>query len=257
MLKLWCAFATFNDAFELKNRVIAFRFGDIFVRNFRSADEAAKYGMEETTPLVFQNELMFEKYLNENNPSSIEFGPIVCDRANPKLFQWAPLTIDFDMNGAMADKRNCKCGPTNDKKVCNQCWEQFMVPAMNTIHSVLEKIFKFKSVLTLFSGRRGFHVYVLDAEVWSYSQQQREAIFAQFNGVDIDKQACSLGHLVKAPLIIHPATQMRAIPIDNTFRPENYPQNLDLKSCIELIEEKLRDGRNTGPVFGRKEKSKE
>lgn len=269
LAELWAKFATLGGTFLLEQREFAFRFkGGIFCRNFtyQEREDAETFWVANEFRADFEPEAVGEKkwrvpctfrdaehlaaYLNMYKPTSVELGPVhpgrsrSKERNNPLLLHRAPLVVDVDMNPTNASKRTCPCG-NNDKLVCNVCWEQFLVPAMREIHRVFIEVFNFKSVLTVFSGRRGFHVYVLDREVWEYTQEARKAVLSQFQDVDIDENVVDVGHLLKAPLIVHPGTGRRAIPIDDSFRPDDYPPEVDLKKCIAFIEKKVRDGRDS------------
>lgn len=84
------------------------------------------------------------------------------------------LIIDVDFDCATMDRTNlCNCGTAS--RVCNTCWMRFMWPAQLVLEYLLRHFFEFKAFFTVFSGRRGFHIWVVDKRVIQWTYEQRAA----------------------------------------------------------------------------------
>lgn len=97
---------------------------------------------------------------------------------NNMASQFGHVLIDVDLGtGEDAYDRTgiCDCGM--DRKACDYCWEAFMQPAMLVLDYILGDFFGFKAMFKVFSGRRGFHIWILDRRVIHWTNQQR-ATFA-------------------------------------------------------------------------------
>jgi len=81
------------------------------------------------------------------------------------------LDVDLDHN---YDRTGvCECGVA--KRVCNVCWEVFMRPAQLITLRVLREVLEFRAVFCVFSGRRGFHTWVLDRRAVTATASERAA----------------------------------------------------------------------------------
>jgi len=269
---LWCDFATLGGEFPLCSRELVFRFSpDSFSRYlyFQTEDQAINYlkirnleidfteSIQQTDdgkyrlPYVFKDaDDLWNTFVSQRKPKSLEYGAVYLtpDRDHvktlPHFICYWPLVFDVDID-EYDELRSCKC-KGHRYKVCDDCWEEFMQPAIRYLNQELTETFAFQAVLTVFSGRRGFHVWVLDYEVWSYTQKQREAIYAALNQVRFDMGVGTKpSHLLKAPLLVHPASKEKrmSIPIDDTFKPSLYPAKVNIQQCIEIIREKIQNGR--------------
>jgi DNA primase catalytic subunit len=102
-----------------------------------------------------------------------------------------------------------------------------MMPIMKATKSFLVDLFGFKSVLFIFSGKRGFHCYILDPKVWTWTSEQRAALLHRIpTPIKFDEAiTVDLGHLVKMPLFPHQATKRISCPIGDLdgFRPSHAP----------------------------------
>lgn len=97
----------------------------------------------------------------------------------------AEFKIDVDLD-VMGHLRAC-CG--SEKRVCGRCWV-FGLTAAQAIAYVLRRIYMFRHVLCVFSGRRGVHVWVFDPVVLAYSQGRRLQIYQTFRAAE----ACNAVH---------------------------------------------------------------
>jgi len=92
----------------------------------------------------------------EERPLSAPFGEVV---------------IDMDMDSSIHNRsKMCKCG--NERKVCDTCWRVFMRSALLCLYAILD-FMGIKRYFTVFSGRRGFHMWLLDDRCFYWTQEQR------------------------------------------------------------------------------------
>lgn len=88
-----------------------------------------------------------------------------------------PLVFDWDLDTKKRDAWNkCDCEKT---QVCSLCWAAFAEPARMALLRVLRFWMGYSQIVCIFSGRRGFHTWVLDKETYHLTVSQREAIFAK------------------------------------------------------------------------------
>jgi len=80
-----------------------------------------------------------------------------------------PLRFDVDVTD-WADCCSCNC--SQNKTVCAHCW-CFANLAMYCLHETLRKDFGFKDITTFYSGRRGFHMYIRDEQVYAMTGEER------------------------------------------------------------------------------------
>lgn len=85
---------------------------------------------------------------------------------------WGEMVIDVDM--AYDRTGICACG--NEKRVCDVCWDTFIWPAHHALDWAMKKFFGFKRVFTVFSGRRGFHMWICDPRVIHMTHLERSAL---------------------------------------------------------------------------------
>jgi len=184
---------THNRQFPLQNVSFALRWGeDIFKRY----DKAGR-------PLQFTDEVSLRSFLVEKVPSTV----------NVEFPENArPLVFDVDIHDYDNIPRECQCHP---KEVCNVCWVQIMRPEMRKAQDFLCNFIGFKEVTFVFSGRKGFHIWVTDKCVWSWS------INARLNYAERIPVCCDVpitagkGHLVKLPWVIHHKTGKMACIIED------------------------------------------
>lgn len=176
-----------------------------------------------------------QEHLAFKTPCSIQMGGIYWrlttrqqlkkDRADPELLCRSPLVFDVDAND-YADVRTCGCG--EEKKVCNQCWTDHIVPAANTIERICREL-GFRRILRVFSGRRGVHIWVFDRKAYYLLTEQRAAICQriQMEGVRLDIPVTTkASHLKKLFLSIHSGTGNVCAPITSDFLPERDAVNV-------------------------------
>lgn len=112
------------------------------------------------------------------NPSRFEVGPVYSakpkDRKTLQKATFRPvareLVFDIDMTD-YDDVRTC-CA---DKSICRRCW-QLIAVAVEVLDATLREDFGFQHLLWVYSGRRGIHCWVSDAEACALADDARKAL---------------------------------------------------------------------------------
>ena len=127
------------------------------------------------------------------------------------------FTIDIDID-SYDTVRNCCSGR---EKLCLKCWS-YVIIAVKILNHLLRYQFGFKSLLWVFSGRRGVHCWVNDdlalklnrdmrASLAKYFSGDPETIYTQFCRVDIQRSIAHpffLSHIAESQnLFGHPKTR--------------------------------------------------
>lgn len=181
---------------------------------------------ETTTKFSFYSADELYQYIIAQKYIGIHRGPYFHFKHNDSkersnLFIHNPQPLIFDIDGTdYAHIRSCKCG--KEKKVCNDCWEECIIPAIDAVFTLCIQL-GFRHGDIIFSGRRGVHIYVTDAKVWYLCYDQRKMIVDRIlnAGVIIDSDVTlKLAHLTKAPMFYHPDTGNICMPITKEWRPE-------------------------------------
>lgn len=169
---------TLGGRYEIKDREIGFILPDsgIWVRNE-----------------VFMTKQALLDYIVQKSPAVIQLGGI-WPPAPPKSLSSRPLremakaklincvsevVIDVDMTKDHVRRGLCNCA--TDKEICDTCWSFYMDVAQDVLEYILREIWQFKAVFKVFSGRRGFHLWILDERVHRWTSKQRSAFF---NSID-------------------------------------------------------------------------
>jgi len=175
-----------------------------------------------------------------------------CQRIQPHALQFGgvhwqggvfgELVFDVDMDDY--DRRAvCEC-PSG--RVCSTCWHVYMEPARVALDWILREWFQFRKLLHVFSGRRGFHVWVFDRRAVLLTAEQRKSLVDRVMSAHlVEDELCAhlrelleplarkrnmldwralfpkldgpvsrdASHLKKIPLTIHQDTQRIGIPL--------------------------------------------
>lgn len=84
------------------------------------------------------------------------------------------LVFDWDIDHNIRTQSNiCFC---KEKQVCVKCWTAFAEPARMSLLRMLRYWMGFKQVVCVYSGRRGFHTWVLDDDTYNLTKEQRISI---------------------------------------------------------------------------------
>lgn len=73
-----------------------------------------------------------------------------------------------------------------DSKICPLCWK-LMIAAGKVLNKSLRDDFGFTSVLWVFSGRRGIHLWVCDKKAREMSNKIRSSVVDNLNIISVKK----------------------------------------------------------------------
>ena len=187
-VKYWAVY--FPKAGDLVERVITNN-GSV---DWKQLEIAARFTidnrdvMSRKTTYTRKDDLLL--YCQAKNPHSLELGGVYPagfeDRADQRKVRrliniTGPLVIDIDM-----DDYHCKglrSGICNcaKKEVCRVCWNILLEPGRKVLDMLLRKSFGFKQLFYIFSGRRGYHCWIVDDRVWNWTREQRETFMVQLS----------------------------------------------------------------------------
>lgn len=114
----------------------------------------------------------------------IEFPPNI-DVLKPREFErrergdsaLGEMIIDVDMD-ITRRRQYCVCACGAEPRVCQTCWTALMLPAQRVLERVTRHYFGFKRMFTVFSGRRGFHIWLMDHRVLAWTASERLSFMA-------------------------------------------------------------------------------
>lgn len=104
-------------------------------------------------------------------PDAVHLGGVFEGEPGKSRVIGRELVFDVDLD-AYSDLRAC-CGA--EKKACAACWK-FARVGMQILSFLLRNVFGYKRLLFMYTGNRGFHLWVLDAEAFSLSKEMRTNI---------------------------------------------------------------------------------
>lgn len=84
------------------------------------------------------------------------------------------MVIDVDLDcgpGEYNRELICRCG--TERKTCDACWVALMRPAHCAMIWALRDFLGLKRIFTVFSGRRGFHIWICDEWILDMTQAER------------------------------------------------------------------------------------
>lgn len=127
-----------------------------------------------------------------------------------RLWRMTELVIDIDIKNEYKDLRTCGCSETEEPRrcgtcrgvlqatgvpdervcvcpwrkfdgdLCKSCWS-FGSTAILVLDQILRHKWSFRDVIFTFSGKKGIHCWVLDAETRSWTDKQRTDFFESLN----------------------------------------------------------------------------
>ena len=130
-----------------------------------------------TRNISFKTPSNLVEYLSTVAPKSAYVGAIYDPPPQPSVsitkLRWLGRELVFDLDLTdYDDVRTCGKGKEH---VCPRCW-RIAQDAILFVIETLEEDFGFEKIVCLFSGRRGFHVWVLDDIAKEFDEITREAI---------------------------------------------------------------------------------
>lgn len=116
-------------------------------------------------------------YLADVGPKSAYVGAMFEPPPSPGVsitkLRWLGRELVFDLDLTdYDDVRTCGKGKEH---VCPKCW-RIAQDAITFVVETLEEDFGFEKIVVVFSGRRGFHVWVLDEVARTFDEETREVI---------------------------------------------------------------------------------
>lgn len=129
------------------------------------------------------------------------------------------LIFDIDMD-TYDDYRKCGC---EGKQICDDCWREFIVPAVTLMETMLRETYQYKLLLWTFSGGRGVHLRVFDSCARKLDKAQRQDIIqsiktqAKAEGFPLildEGVTINLKGLLRLPFSIHGDTGLVVVPFD-------------------------------------------
>ncbi|KAL1948892.1 hypothetical protein VTO73DRAFT_10698 [Trametes versicolor] len=126
----------------------------------------------------FANAEELKKQVCSLNPTRFEIGPVYSARprdkktVRPAAFspQLRELVFDIDMTD-YDPIRTCCSGAD----ICRRCWT-YISAAVRVLDRALRDQFGYKHLLWVYSGRRGIHLWISDAEALALTDDQRRAL---------------------------------------------------------------------------------
>ena len=168
---LW-VFLTDNGQYDIMHIEFGFRGKGWLARNifFNNLDALKAYCIR-TNPLSVELGMTSPRPPFPAHP--LEVRTYVKKRKQAFILR-KPLVFDWDIDHKIRTKwGKCKCG---ERELCNMCWKAFGEPARVTLERALTYWLGYKNIMCIFSGRRGFHMWVLDSHSRTLSEEQRTSI---------------------------------------------------------------------------------
>lgn len=135
--------------------------GDIYLRynSFNSVDD-------------------LKKQVCQLNPSRFEIGPVYSARprdkktVRPSAFVPVQRELVFDIDMTDYDSIRTCCSGAD---ICKRCWG-FIAAAVRVLDKGIRDQFGYYRLLWVYSGRRGIHLWISDAEAMDLTDDQRKAL---------------------------------------------------------------------------------
>ena len=165
--------------------------------------------------LSFSTAEDLQKEMVRRCPHKIDLGAVFNAKPSDqkKITNFQPLekelVFDIDMTD-YDDVRTCCEGAA----ICNNCW-QFMTIAVKILNRALTEDFGYKSLLWVYSGRRGIHCWVSDKSARQLGQSGRSAVAEYLQILSGGDAKAKKVHL--KPDGIHPSIQKSIAIIDTKF----------------------------------------
>ncbi len=134
-------------------------------------------------PLDVQHDMQRPRDFDRHNVFKVGTG----SSAAPLACPMGEFVIDVDLESQLTSgkynnenkyDRTGICPCAHDKCVCNTCWALFLDPARHILLKLLREMLGFKAMFCVYSGRRGFHLWVIDKRAVMATMTQRRAWIA-------------------------------------------------------------------------------
>lgn len=148
---------------------------------FESIEEVQQYCIRET-PLSLEFCRIFPTQPESSLLSTQEYRDFMHTRQDSFLLRHI-LAFDWDIDDDLRQRwGGCTCG---EKDICALCWTAFAEPARAALDRVLTYWMGFKHLQFTYSGRRGFHVWVLDKGTRELTEEQRRVIIDKVTNIPL------------------------------------------------------------------------
>lgn len=186
---LLCRLATLDGLFDLYCREIAPRF----------EIEEATEPVHKRTKTIMVRHHVFHKweelcdYLVKKSPATLQYGgiyPVVgTDLDRKEHFATLPAfgELIFDVDADEYD-RSGVCGCGKERAVCDICWKIFVEPGRRVLDYILRNVLGFTAIFYVFSGRRGFHAWVLDKTAIQWTPKVRANMATRIQNLLVDDE---------------------------------------------------------------------
>ena len=127
-----------------------------------------------------------------------------------------PFICDYDVDRKL---RPCPC--SDEKKVCEYCYERCLLPPARKVREVLEGTYSLvneKDFFFWFSGGRGWHLWIMDRFVRLFGAGMRGhllSVISRDSGVtfsDVDP-TIQMNHLIRMPFSLHDVSGIPVLPL--------------------------------------------
>lgn len=132
--------------------------------------------------------------------------PLVGARGRPV---GRPLTFDLD-------RERCGSAACQDERgpICDTCWRERVLPPARELHAAMTARFPRGGVVAVFSGRRGFHLWVRDPVACLMDAGERARLVQELRLPLDEPVTAQLNHTLRLPFSVHCGTGLVAVPFD-------------------------------------------
>ena len=133
----------------------------------------------------------FDRYVAFGSKCASPYGEMVID---------VDMSAEYSKNPLHYNREGiCECGER--KQVCDTCWSVFMNPAQRVLDHIY-RFFGLTAKFRVFSGRRGFHDWLINKRIVTMSSYQREAFYEsiQWQSLTVGSELHDALYGILAPL---------------------------------------------------------
>ncbi|KAF8583303.1 prim-pol domain-containing protein [Ramaria rubella] len=164
-----------------------------------------------------------KKQVVKFNPSRFEIGAVYTampkDKKTLRPGALQPtmreLVFDIDMTDYDAIRTCC-----SGKGICRRCWG-FIAAAVDVLDAALREQFGFRHLFWVYSGRRGIHLWISDAQALALTDEQRKAVMGWLEVIKGGKEQTKKVNvrIVKAGAMgaLHPSLSAAVAKLKTSF----------------------------------------